>query len=282
MEQCSGRQSHRWLLQPWKYISQICSVLIAVVTFPTWHRPYVALYEQLLAAQFPAIIQAYSSQNASLGNQLSNSAQVWRLPFWDWARDSAIPDEWSATTINIWAMDGSVASVPNPLNSYAFHPIDPSFRRYRYARWPRTLRQPNSQSSSAQSQPSVADSQLASTDFKQLMLDLFPATLWQPDPWGQFSNHTWTDIHPNQGELTSLESIHDSVHVDVGGIGHMGDPAVAAFDPIFWFHHCQVDRVLALWQAVYPDTYVSAGPDMTGISLCPSFTDERHFCSSSR
>jgi tyrosinase len=31
---------------------------------------------------------------------------------------------------------------------------------------------------------------------------------------------------------------------------------VAAFDPIFWGHHANIDRMLALWQAIYPDTYV--------------------------
>ena len=91
--------------------------------------------------------------------------------------------------------------------------------------------------------------------------------MYEPDPWGQFSNHTWDQIHPDQGTLTSLEGIHDTIHVDVGGNGHMADPGVAAFDPIFWLHHCQVDRLLALWQAVYPTTYVSPGPDMTGTRL---------------
>ena len=246
-----------------------CAMLIFVNTFPTWHRPYVALYEQLLGAQFPAIIRAYAAANPSLGAQLSNSAQIWRLPYWDWGQNADIPDEWSGTTINIWATDGSVTAVPNPLNNYAFHPIDSSFRGSRYQVWPTTLRQPDSTNSRAQSQPDVANQQLAATDFKQLILDLFPATLFQPDPWGQFSNHTWTDIHPGQGELTSLESIHDGVHVDVGGSGHMGDPAVAAFDPIFWLHHCNVDRLLALWQAVYPNTYVSPGPDLFGTKAPP-------------
>ena len=25
---------------------------------------------------------------------------------------------------------------------------------------------------------------------------------------------------------------------------------VAAFDPIFWLHHCQVERLLTLWQTI--------------------------------
>lgn len=30
---------------------------------------------------------------------------------------------------------------------------------------------------------------------------------------------------------------------------------LAAFDPIFWLHHCNVDRMFALWQTVNPDSY---------------------------
>jgi tyrosinase len=235
-----------------------------VVTFPTWHRPYVALYEQLLASYFPSIVSTYSQQNSDLGARLQSAAQVWRLPYWDWAANSSIPDEWSATTINIYSTSGSTTAVANPLHHYTFHPIDDSFQGLPYENWPTTLRQPSSSSSRATSNPSVANSRLASGDFQQWVLDLFPSTLWQPDPWGQFSNHTWDQIHQGQGTLTSLESIHDSIHVDVGGSGHMGDPTVAAFDPIFWLHHCNVDRVLALWQAAYPDTYVSPGPDLAG------------------
>lgn len=43
-----------------------------------------------------------------------------------------------------------------------------------------------------------------------------------------------------------LEDIHDSVHGWCGG--DMGVVARAAFDPIFWSHHCMIDRVWYLWQ----------------------------------
>lgn len=32
----------------------------------------------------------------------------------------------------------------------------------------------------------------------------------------------------------------------------MANVPVAAFDPIFWFHHCNVDRLLALWTTLFP------------------------------
>lgn len=47
-----------------------------------------------------------------------------------------------------------------------------------------------------------------------------------------------------------LESIHNGIHVWVGGT--MGDPWTAAYDPVFWAHHCMVDRLWYLWQLDNP------------------------------
>ncbi|GGK44745.1 tyrosinase family protein [Salinarimonas ramus] len=44
-------------------------------------------------------------------------------------------------------------------------------------------------------------------------------------------------------------SPHNNAHVIVGGSqGHMGD-GMSPLDPIFWLHHCNVDRLAAQWQA---------------------------------
>ncbi|MEA2135608.1 MAG: tyrosinase [Solirubrobacteraceae bacterium] len=51
-----------------------------------------------------------------------------------------------------------------------------------------------------------------------------------------------------------LEQLHNRVHGWVGG--HMGQIAYAAFDPIFWAHHCMIDRLWRLWQLRHP----GAGP----------------------
>ncbi|MFZ1545690.1 MAG: tyrosinase family protein, partial [Candidatus Nitrotoga sp.] len=49
---------------------------------------------------------------------------------------------------------------------------------------------------------------------------------------------------------------HNQVHVDVGGVspdgsidGLMSDPGLAALDPIFYLHHCNIDRMWAVWNA---------------------------------
>jgi tyrosinase len=55
---------------------------------------------------------------------------------------------------------------------------------------------------------------------------------------------------------TQLEDIHNSVHVWVGG--HMSEIPFAAYDPVFWAHHCMIDRVWRLWQLQHPGASVPA------------------------
>ena len=43
-----------------------------------------------------------------------------------------------------------------------------------------------------------------------------------------------------------LQIFHDNVHGWVGG--DMGNTTYAAFDPIFYAHHCMIDRIWSLWQ----------------------------------
>lgn len=57
-----------------------------------------------------------------------------------------------------------------------------------------------------------------------------------------------------QGNLES--NPHNLVHVDVGGVnndqtvwGLMSDPNIAALDPVFYMHHCNIDRMWAAWNA---------------------------------
>jgi tyrosinase len=49
---------------------------------------------------------------------------------------------------------------------------------------------------------------------------------------------------------SSLEGVHDSGHVWVGGT--MMSITTAPADPIFWMHHCEIDRIWAEWQAANP------------------------------
>ncbi|KAK0671448.1 common central domain of tyrosinase-domain-containing protein [Cercophora samala] len=75
------------------------------------------------------------------------------------------------------------------------------------------------------------------------------------------------DEKDNQKEIVfgSAENLHDWIHGVCGGedvrptvggknlflLGHMSNVPVAAFDPIFWVHHCNVDRMVAIWEVLH-------------------------------
>jgi tyrosinase len=82
-----------------------------------------------------------------------------------------------------------------------------------------------------------------------------------------FSNTTsaaeWNDnLAAGSEPVVPLESPHNSIHLAVGGCdvpnydrspieganGDMGENDTAGLDPIFFFHHCFVDRVFWIWQ----------------------------------
>ncbi|RYP57733.1 hypothetical protein DL770_010596 [Monosporascus sp. CRB-9-2] len=69
--------------------------------------------------------------------------------------------------------------------------------------------------------------------------------------------------------VVSLESPHNDIHLAIGGFdipgqgnfdsiiganGDMGENDTAAFDPIFYFHHCFVDKVFWDWQRKWDPT----------------------------
>jgi Common central domain of tyrosinase. len=58
---------------------------------------------------------------------------------------------------------------------------------------------------------------------------------------------------------------HNFIHVWVGG--DMSAVQTAAYDPIFYFHHCNVDRIWAIWQTIHGID--SVPPNMRDVILQP-------------
>lgn len=81
-----------------------------------------------------------------------------------------------------------------------------------------------------------------------------------------FTDTTYNDFSSN------LEDIHGLVHVLIGG--DMVSVARAAYDPVFWFHHCNVDRLMAMFQAAHPDLYLSPAPRTPTYALDAPGTDD--------
>jgi tyrosinase len=57
-----------------------------------------------------------------------------------------------------------------------------------------------------------------------------------------------TKFHHSGGTAGALETVpHGSVHDAVGNGGWMSEFYTAALDPIFWLHHCNIDRLWEVW-----------------------------------
>ncbi|TGJ88553.1 hypothetical protein E0Z10_g160 [Xylaria hypoxylon] len=82
------------------------------------------------------------------------------------------------------------------------------------------------------------------------------------------SAERWNTEHPGN-VIYPIEQPHNNIHAAVGGFevpgdddfdyihfanGDMGENETAAFDPIFFFHHCWIDRVFWTWQVKHKST----------------------------
>lgn len=140
-------------------------------------------------------------------------------PYWDWTRTHAIPPAYGA------AQDPDGA--PNPLHHGTLSAA--AFQQAQQSNFPpvaslpaETFRRPG---------PAAALPTTTAIDDLLEISDFFT-----------FSNE--------------LESIHGGLHGWVGG--HMSWVPTAAFDPIFWAHHAQVDRLWRMWQLRHPPPTFSA------------------------
>ncbi|EEB90597.1 hypothetical protein MPER_11172, partial [Moniliophthora perniciosa FA553] len=212
--------------------------------------------EQVLQTAAVKIASTYTVN----AEQFQAAAQNLRQPYWDWAANSTPPTQViSDDQVTIITSDGSRKSVPNPLRRYTFNPIDRSFPRP-YSLWRTTYRYPTSTTSQNPRENITALRNTLRSSQSQIRMQTYNL-LTRVHTWPAFSNHTVGD---GGSSSNSLEAIHDNIHVAVGANGHMSDPAVAAFDPIFFLHHCQVDRLLSLWSALNPGVWVTPSTSENG------------------
>lgn len=87
--------------------------------------------------------------------------------------------------------------------------------------------------------------------------------------WDKYNTFTTVNAFENMETdrytATSFESPHNNVHNSVGcSNGTMYDLNWSAFDPAFMLHHANVDRLIALWQAIYPNSSIFNVVDYAG------------------
>ncbi|KAB8076141.1 common central domain of tyrosinase-domain-containing protein [Aspergillus leporis] len=169
-------------------------------TFPTWHRPYMLLYEQYL----------YEIMEKEI------------VP--------SIEDETAKKKkVKILELGGRVKEeVANPLEKFYNTLNGEKIAMGDQQKW-------EALPSNTTRSPSITDAlrknSIAHEVFRILTQDYFQS-------YGPFSST------PYKEGLTDETGGSDKE----GGEGHMANVPVEAFDPIFWLHHCNVDRLFAIWQ----------------------------------
>ncbi|KAF2008582.1 Di-copper centre-containing protein [Aaosphaeria arxii CBS 175.79] len=267
----TGRQDHQMGYCP--HTNQL---------FGTWHRPYLALFEQQLqtvangiAAQFPA----------SSRSRYQDAATKLRIPYWDWAKnipssEPVIPVSMTEEKVSVTFPNGTAARIDNPLYDYNFHPLD-----NRQINGTGCITRGNqggvgggipevcdTMNHTVRRDYPVSDHDSLNARFRAILPSQRDSLFRILSQWGTFdrvSSGGGTHCPSSAGGGGDLETLHNPIHV-ANFPGHMSPPSVAAFDPMFWLHHATVDRQMALFQAIYPDSYVEPCESRT-----PTYTIEQ-------
>jgi tyrosinase len=182
--------------------------------FPPWHRALLVEFEKELQSIDPSVT----------------------IPYWDWTQDSSPSSSpWTSDFLggNGGGEDGEIVdgAFAGPAGNWPIlvkdAPSDPDFLRRQMAADP-----------SAKQLPSPSD-----------QTDVLAMVPYDTPPWedGLRANTptAWQGFRPH------LEvNLHNLVHRWVGG--NMLD-MTSPNDPVFWLHHCNCDRLWAMWGAQHPN-----------------------------
>ncbi|KAF3914865.1 Tyrosinase [Dactylellina cionopaga] len=244
--------------------------------FLPWHRPYLALYEQLIWNHARDIVDELPEGDKK--NRFAAVLPKLRLPYWDWAASAEIPEEISQSNmIPIETVRHDRESIQNPLFSYWFTDLS-EFQNYPWGDVKETVRYPAKRGDTITSQIREINKAL------KLKEDSWRNRVYQVlTGYKKFESMAKTGFDAENGaQFESLESVHGDVHLAVGAnlhanspiVGHMNPPAFAGFDPIFWLHHNNVDRYFAIWQALNPDGYTFTDKSMFPTYVLPAGSSE--------
>lgn len=192
-----------------------------------------------------------------------NAARTLRMPYWDWAKlppsgQTNVPASIRDQTVSVTKPSGKV-TIPNPLYSYTWGTSLPGeMGGGPYGNFPTTLRRPVANPSRSNNNEMNSRMNSLRVNLRDRVYGLFMSGA----SWGSVSTSAiGVRIAQNGNNPDSFESIHDAVHVTTGGEsgGHMYYLDYSSFDPIFWLHHTNIDRLLALYQVISPNSYMANG-----------------------
>ncbi|KAF8316752.1 Di-copper centre-containing protein [Clavulina sp. PMI_390] len=285
--------------------------------FPTWHRPYMLLFEQRV---YQLMLKRAEEFSADVRDEWIAAANSWRFPYWDWAEKKSrniinpdvkiydvpliVKDDFVKIEVGGGEGPSLFKDIPNPMATFrtpdGLRMGSPEYGKFGLqavtscnekgycathyfnictatSRHPPAYDVKNPESvkqwgDGVQNNDCVRDA-LFTHDWyenKKLPEPKYSDTLGEAvyqlfgenhfSSYAAFATTRYTkEKNKPPADYLSLEDIHNNIHDWTGGKtdGHMAHVPVAAFDPIFWLHHCNVDRLLAIWQELNSDVWFS-------------------------
>lgn len=258
------------------------------VLFPTWHRIYVLVIEQALQSIVPDVMMPYwdetsqesmdkgipdsltrkeftfsdAEYNGELaGKTIDNPLRSFVLPL-------ALSDDLRLDNRS-WAKPEGYETVRYPLSGLVGTPEAREASEKHNAQFKPEQLIPDLNNNIIQWLQGAPpeDPEATTPKGKMGIYERFQNSLKAPN-YTVFSNTTsasaWNRASTGADIVVPLEDPHNDIHLAVGGFdmagsgpefgiiaganGDMGENNTAAMDPIFFFHHCNVDRMFWLWQ----------------------------------
>jgi tyrosinase len=265
------------------------------VLFPTWHRVYVRKLEEALQSIVPGVMMPFwdETDEATLtdgvphvltdetfvlddGEEIPNPLKSFVLP--EEIFDGYWGDNENGAHSPYYKPQG-YETVRYPLSGLVGSPEAKAKTEAHNANYPDPLKNVEMLNSNVKAWLYGGDPTPKQPDPTGTGLyALYAACLRAPN-YTVFSNTTSMESWNNAGHPhgVALEDPHNDIHLAVGGFdlplpqfggpasttgqvvganGDMGENNTAAIDPIFFFHHANVDRMFWLWQQQNPDKSV--------------------------
>lgn len=202
-------------------------------TYDQFVQMHLNSMSTMSAHQRPAFLPWHREFLRRYELELQNINPNVTLPYWDWTvDDSPNSSIWGADFMggNGRPSDGRVTTGP-----FA----------YDNGNWTLTVDGPDlkrrfGQSSSATTLPTT-------TQVDQCLA----VNQYDSSPWNITSNLNTSFRNRLEGWGSSEPQLHNRVHVWVGGSML---PMSSPNDPVFFLHHCNVDRLWAIWQTMHPSS----------------------------
>ncbi|MBL6448504.1 tyrosinase family protein [Fulvivirga sp. 29W222] len=206
------------------------------LNFLTWHRLYIYYYERNIRHHI-------ANGGAGLPGLGDSIASQFSLPYWDYTDQGEMPKPFTQESYSF----ETVKLAKNPL--------------YEIGRSPTLMKQlPIDYNSTDSIAVTLPDGSVKNLCIKTMQQALDISDFLSLPDVSEFSRGLEDRLHNVMhdyigGAVDSLDLTHDLYNriyqSTKSGFGLMGQIPSAGFDPIFFLHHANVDRMFAAWEATY-------------------------------